>query len=76
MTCVGLYAHKNTPENIKKTLIDLFKKVLDDPELKKGIEKVGETPRLEGPEYVRESIKKGEEAGIPILKELGLYVEK
>lgn len=77
MTFFGLYVHKNTPEEIKKTLIDVFnKKIFADPEVKKGIERAGETPKLEGPEFMIEAIRKGEEVGIPILKELGLYIGK
>jgi tripartite-type tricarboxylate transporter receptor subunit TctC len=73
---VGFYAHKNTPEDIKKTLIDALKKTYEDPEFKKGIEKLGEEPRYGGPEFMREAIRKGAEVGVPILKELGLYVGK
>jgi tripartite-type tricarboxylate transporter receptor subunit TctC len=75
-TLVGLYAHKNTPEEIKKTLFNAFKKTYEDPEFKKGIEKFGEEPRFEGPGFLNETIKKSEEVGTPILKELGLYVGK
>ncbi len=75
-TYVGLYAHKNTPENIKKTLMGVCKKIYDDPEFKKGIEKLGEDPKFGGPEFIREAIKKQEEIGIPLLKELGMYVGK
>jgi tripartite-type tricarboxylate transporter receptor subunit TctC len=73
---IGLYAHKDTSEEIKKTLIDAFKKVCEAPEFKKKIQELGEEPRFGGPEFVKESIKKLEEVGVPILKELGLYVEK
>jgi tripartite-type tricarboxylate transporter receptor subunit TctC len=73
---VGLYAHKSTPEDIKKTLTDALKKTYEDPEFKKGIEKLGEEPRFGGPEFMKEAIKKGGEVGVPILKELGLYVGK
>ena len=77
MTYFGVYAHKNTPEEIRKHLVDVFtKKIFMDPEVKKGIERAGETPRLEGPEFIVEAIKRGEEVGVPILKELGLYVQK
>lgn len=76
MTFGGLYAHKNTPEDIRRILLDVFTKTLMDPELKKGIQNLGDEPRFEGPEFMKESIKKGEEVGIPIIKELGLYVEK
>ena len=72
----GLYAHRNTPEDVKKTLLDLFKKIYEDPEFKKGIERMGDEPRFGGPEFIKEAIKKGEEAGVPIIKELGLYLEK
>jgi tripartite-type tricarboxylate transporter receptor subunit TctC len=75
-TFVGLYAHKSTPEDIKKTLTDALKKTYEDPEFKKGIEKFGEEPRFGGPEFIKEAIKKGGEVGVPILKELGLYVGK
>jgi tripartite-type tricarboxylate transporter receptor subunit TctC len=75
-TFVGLYAHKSTPEDIKKTLTDALKKTYEDPEFKKGIEKFGEEPRFGGPEFIKEAIKKGGEVAVPILKELGLYVGK
>ena len=71
---VGLYAHKDTPEEIKKTLIDAFRKTCEDPEFKKAIENFGEVPRFGGPEFMKEAIKRGEEVGIPLTKELGLYV--
>ena len=71
---VGLYAHKNTPEPIKAFLIEALKKVYDDPRCKKGIEQIGEEPRFGGPDFIRASIKEEEAAGVPILKELGLYV--
>ncbi len=73
-TLVGLYAHKQTPEEIKKILFNAFKKTYEDPEFGKRFEKFGEEPRFEGPEFLNEIIKKTEEIGTPILKELGLYV--
>ena len=72
----GYYVHKDTPEEIKKILFDVFKKTYEDPEFKKGLEKVGDIPRFEGPEFIKEAIRKTEELSVPILKELGLYVEK
>ena len=75
-TYVGLYVHKNTPETIKKTLMDTCRKIYDDPKLKRGIEMIGEEPKWGGPDFIRESIKKQQEIGIPVLKEIGLYVEK
>jgi tripartite-type tricarboxylate transporter receptor subunit TctC len=76
LTVNGLYAHKDTPEGIKKTLFDAFKKVSEDPEFRKGIERMGDEPRFGGPEFVKEAIKQAEEVGVPILKELGLYIGK
>ncbi len=75
-TYVGLYVHKNTPEPVKKVLLDVCRKISDDPEMRKGIEKIGENPKFGGPEFIREAIKKQEQIGIPILKEIGLYVGK
>ncbi len=72
----SLFAHKDTPEEIKKILIDCFRKVGEDPEYKKGFEKIGEEFRAEGPEFVKEAIKNAEEVSVPLLKEFGLYVEK
>jgi tripartite-type tricarboxylate transporter receptor subunit TctC len=73
---VGLYAHKDTPEDVKKILLDAFKKTYDDPEFQKGLEKLGEAPRFGGPDLMWEAIRKSEEVAVPILKEFGLYVGK
>jgi tripartite-type tricarboxylate transporter receptor subunit TctC len=72
----GLYVHKDTPDSVKKTLMDLCRKIYDDPEFKKGMDNIGEEPRFGGPEFVKEQIKKMEDVGIPILKDLGMYVGK
>jgi len=72
-TIWGLWSHKNTSEEIKKTLRETFRKTYEDPELKKGIEKIGEEPNFAGPELMNEAIKRAEDAGVPMLKELGLY---
>jgi tripartite-type tricarboxylate transporter receptor subunit TctC len=76
ITVVGLFVHKNTPGDVKKILIDAFKKTYEDPEFKKGIERIGEEPRFGGPDFLKDAIAKGEEVGVPIIKELGLYLEK
>jgi tripartite-type tricarboxylate transporter receptor subunit TctC len=75
-TYVGLYVHKNTPPDVLKRLREVFKKIYDDPEFKKGIERMGEVPKWGGPEFIQAGIKHQEKVGIPILKELGLYVDK
>ena len=74
MALIGVFAHKDTPEDVKKVLSDAFKKTFEDPEFKKGIEKIGDEPRFGGPELMTESIKRQEEVTVPILKELGTYV--
>jgi tripartite-type tricarboxylate transporter receptor subunit TctC len=75
-TYFGIYAHKNTPDEIRKTLIDAFRKIYEDPDFKKGIERTGEEPIFGGPEFLKETIRRGQEVGVPVLKELGLYVGK
>jgi len=72
----GLYIHKDTPTNIVKTLFDAFKKTYEDPGFKKGIENLGEEVRFEGPEFNKETIKKAEKIAMPLLKDLGIYVER
>lgn len=75
-TYIGLYAHKSTPDDIKSYLVALSKKIYDDPKFKKGMEQLGEEPQFGGPEFMRERIKKAEELGVPMLREIGLYVGK
>ena len=75
-TFVGIYAHKNTPDPIKSYLMGTAKKIYDDPRFKKGIEQLGEGLAFGGPDFMRERIKRAEEVGVPMLKELGLYVGK
>jgi tripartite-type tricarboxylate transporter receptor subunit TctC len=70
----GFYVHRDTPEAIRKILTEAFKKTCDEPDFKKKMIDLGEVPRFEGPETIKEAIKKGEEMAVPILKELGLYV--
>jgi tripartite-type tricarboxylate transporter receptor subunit TctC len=72
----SLFAHKDTPDEIKKILIDCFKKVGQDPEYVKGLERIGEQCRPEGPEFVKEIIRSAEQVSVPLLKEFGLYVER
>lgn len=74
-TYVGIYAHRETPEPVKKTLIDAMKKTYEDPEFKKGLDALGEEPKFGGPDFLREAIKSSEVISVPILKEFGLYVE-
>jgi tripartite-type tricarboxylate transporter receptor subunit TctC len=72
----GVYIHKNTPEDIKKKLVNGLKKISEDPACAQGIERFLEVPRFGGPEYMRATIKQIEEVGVPVLKEIGLYIAK
>ena len=69
----GFFIHRDTPEDIKKNLFDVLKKTYDDPEFKKQAEQIGTELCFGGAEFLRDSIKKAEEVGVPILKEVGLY---
>ena len=69
-----VYAHKDTPEKVMRTLMDALKKVSEDPALRSAIEKLGDEPRFGGPEFVKQGIKRAQEAGVPLLKDLGIYV--
>jgi tripartite-type tricarboxylate transporter receptor subunit TctC len=75
-TLFGLYARKGTPQDIRNILVDASKKIYEDPEFQKGMKGIGEEVRFGGPEFLEDSIKEGEIIGVPILKELGLYLEK
>lgn len=76
LNLAGLFVHKDTPAEIRETLLSVSRKACEDPDLKKAFDKIGEEVRFGGPDFVRDSIKKSEEVGIPILKELGLYQGK
>jgi tripartite-type tricarboxylate transporter receptor subunit TctC len=75
-TFISIYAHKNVPEDVKKTLFTAFKKTYDDPEFKKAFEVFGEAPLFLGPEPVKEEIQEETKITVPLLKEWGLYVGK
>jgi tripartite-type tricarboxylate transporter receptor subunit TctC len=72
-TLLGIYAHRETPEEIKKTLFAACKMAYEDAEFRKGVEKIGDEPRFYGPGVIVESISMGAEVGVPILKELGIF---
>jgi tripartite-type tricarboxylate transporter receptor subunit TctC len=73
---IGMYAQRDTPGKLQQAFVDAFQKSCVDPEFRKGIERIGEELRCGGPEFIREAMKKAEEVGVPIIKELGLYVGK
>ncbi len=71
---IGVYTHKDAPEESKKVLGAAFKKLFDDTEFKQAIEKIGDEPRFGGPDMMNEAIRDCEKLAVPILKELGIYV--
>jgi tripartite-type tricarboxylate transporter receptor subunit TctC len=75
-TLNGLFIHKNTPEEIKRTLINTFEKIYQDPQFKEKLINFGEEPLFGGPEFFNKSIQDAREVGIPLIKKLGLYVEQ
>lgn len=74
VTYHALYIHRNVPEEVKKTLSEALQKIRQDPEFIKGLERIGIAPKFESPEFIMQAIKKTEALGVPIIKELGLYV--
>ena len=72
----GLYIHKATPQKIKQAVIDACKKTYDDPEFKKGLQNFGEEVIFGSPEYFQKTIDDAREVATPLIKELGLYIEK
>ena len=52
------------------------RKYIDIQYVLQGIEKVGEEHRCESPEFSADAAKKGTEIVVPLLKELGIYVEQ
>lgn len=73
---MGLFIHKDTSEKIRRTLLGSLKKTYEDPEFRKGIEMIGEESKWGGSGFLMDTIKKAEEVGVPIIKELGLYVAR
>jgi tripartite-type tricarboxylate transporter receptor subunit TctC len=75
-TYIGFGIHKDTPEEIKRTLFEALKKTAEDPEFRERFENYGFVLKFEGPEFVMESVKRGKEVIIPVLKKYGLYVKQ
>jgi tripartite-type tricarboxylate transporter receptor subunit TctC len=71
----GISVHKDTPEEIKKILIDAFQKTVNDPMLRKKLQEYGDQPRFGGPDFYMKAIKEAEEVGVPVLKEMGLITK-
>lgn len=70
-----LYIHKDTPANRVKKLHDLMKKTVEDPEFVKILDSIGQKSEYVSSETVKEVVLKAENLGVPLLKELGLFVK-
>ena len=68
--------HKDTPEPIKKQLLDVMKKTYQDAEFKSALDSLGEEPPFGGPDFMAAAIKNSDQISTSLLKEVGLYVEK
>ncbi len=75
-TLLSFYAHKNVPEEMRRTLLEAFKKTFEDPEFKKAFDTFGEAPVFAGPEVIKKQILEESKLTVPLLKEWGLYVGK
>jgi tripartite-type tricarboxylate transporter receptor subunit TctC len=74
MPLLGIWVHKDTPQEIKTIITNASKKMFEDPAFKEGIIQIGDEPAFGGPERMLDLIKVQEQVSVPILKELGLYV--
>ncbi len=72
-TYVGIYAHKDTPAEYRRTLMDAMKKTCEEQDFKDAIGRIGEAHVCAGPEFMKEAIEKPIKIVVPILKELGIY---
>ena len=70
-----LYIHKDTPVNRMKKLHEVMKKTVEDPEFAKILDSLGQKSEYVSPEIVKEIVLKAENMGVPLLKELGLFVQ-
>ncbi|MEK8126549.1 tripartite tricarboxylate transporter substrate binding protein [Paenibacillus filicis] len=68
----GIFAPKNTPDDITKVLIDTMKKSSEDPKLKETWKKLSITPSYIGPDELKAKIAKESKSNLEIIKELGL----
>jgi tripartite-type tricarboxylate transporter receptor subunit TctC len=72
---VGLYAHKDTPGEVKRILMDALKKTYDAAGFKKKIEDLGEESVFKTAEFMSQAKENTEKVAVPLLKEFGLYAK-
>ncbi len=74
-TMVNICIHRDTPADRVKKLHDALKKAVEDPEFRKPLEDMGQKVGYIPPETVDATILSMEKLGVPILKELKLFVQ-
>lgn len=70
----GIYAHKDTPKEILKSVEDVCKKVYMDPEFQNDLKRLGPVPIFMNGSELKDFISQAEAEVTPTLKALGLYV--
>lgn len=70
-----LVVHRDTPPARVHVLHDLFKRAIEDPEFRRMAADTGLTAAYFGPREVEEGIARIEKVGVPVLKELGIFVQ-
>jgi len=70
-----IVAHRDVPAERIKVLHDVFRKAIEDPEFRKLAEESGLNAVYFSPQTVEDGIVKTERIGVPVLKELNMFVE-
>lgn len=71
---IGIYIHRDTPQDRVKKLHDAFKKTIEDPEFINILENVGLKCGYISPQSMEATILNVEKISLPILKELKLIL--
>ena len=58
-----------------KKFHDVMKKTVEDPEFVKILEYINQKSEYVSPEIVKENVFKAENTGVPLLKELVLFIK-
>ncbi len=74
-TIIYVCIHKDTPFDRVKKIHDALRKAVEDPEFIRIMEDMGQRVGYFAPEVVEESVIKTETLGVPLLKELKLFLQ-
>ena len=72
---LSIVVNKDVPAERVAYLHDTFKRAIDDPEFHKLADDMGLKAQYTGPQAAEEGVLKMEKLGVPLLKELKLFVE-